>query len=147
MKLNIRDQAPDFQSTDQNGKIHELSAYAGKWLLIYFYPKDDTPGCTREACSLRDHFNELAKRLTILGVSADTTTSHQKFITKYHLPFTLLADPEKKLITAYGANGLIFDKRTSFLINPDGKITKIYERVNPDTHATEVLTDIANLTQ
>lgn len=142
MKLHVSDRAPDFRAPDQAGKIHELGEYAGKWLLVYFYPKDDTPGCTTEACGLRDNFALLQKLVSVVGVSADSIASHQKFAAKYHLPFTLLADPKKEIITAYGTDGLIFAKRTSFLINPEGKIAKVYEKVNPETHSNEIVKDL-----
>lgn len=145
MKLNTGDRAPDFRAPDQEGKIHELDEYAGQWLLIYFYPKDDTPGCTTQACGLRDNFAMLQKLVRVVGVSADSIVSHKKFATKYHLPFTLLADPQKEIITAYGTDGLIFAKRTSFLINPEGKIAKVYEKVNPELHASEIISDLRRL--
>ncbi len=145
MKLHVGNQAPDFRAPDQTGKIHKLGEYAGGWLLVYFYPKDDTPGCTTEACGLRDNFALLQKLASVVGVSADTIASHQKFAAKYHLPFPLLADPQKEIITAYGTDGLIFAKRTSFLINPEGKIAKIYEKVNPETHSSEILRDLQQL--
>lgn len=142
MKQGTRDIAPEFSAKDQDGNDVSLSSYKGKWILLYFYPEDDTPGCTKEACGLRDNFSELSKHVTILGVSADTVESHKKFIEKYHLPFTLVADPEKKIIHMYGSDEMIFAKRVSFLINPEGKIAKIYDKVKPDTHAREILRDI-----
>lgn len=145
MTLNINDHAPDFSAPDQNGKIHTLKEFSGKWLLIYFYPKDFTSGCTTEACSLRDNFEKLSKLVTIIGVSGDSVDSHQKFTEKYSLPYLLLADPEQKMIKAYGANGLIFAKRTSFLIGPTGKIVRIYNHVDPTTHAGEILEDLIKL--
>lgn len=145
MKLSIGNVAPDFSIPDQDGKIHTRTDYKGKWVLLYFYPKDFTSGCTVEACNLRDNFNELKSLVTVLGVSADGAASHKKFIEKHQLPFTLLSDPERKLISAYGVNGLIFSKRTSFLINPSGNIAKIYEKVNPTTHAGEILNDLHHL--
>ncbi len=119
--------------------------FPGHWTLVYFYPKDFTSGCTTEACSLRDNFAELQKKVTIIGVSADSESSHDKFKQKYSLPFALVADPDKKIIQAYGTDGLIFAKRTSFLINPQGKISKIYDHVNPSTHASQILTDLDQL--
>lgn len=145
MNLEIGDQAPEFEAQDQNGKVHALNEYRGKWVLLYFYPKDDTPGCTTEACGLRDNFTELSKHLDIIGISADTVASHKKFEEKYHLPFTLLADPHKKILQMYGTDGTPFAKRTSFLINPEGKIVKIYEKVKPDVHAQEIVADISAL--
>src|SRR3972149_7738615 len=144
--LKKGDKAPDFKLADQNGKLHSLADYKGSWLLIYFYPKDFTSGCTTEACSLRDNFSRIKDKLQLVGVSADSVESHKNFIEKYNLPFTLLSDPERKAIKSYGTNGLIFAKRTSFLINPQGTIEKIYEKVDPTTHAEEILKDISSLT-
>ena len=145
MTVNINSKAPDFSAIDQNGVPHTLNEYAGNWLLLYFYPKDFTPGCTTEACQMRDHFLELKSQVKIVGVSADSAESHNKFVKKYELPFTLLADPEKKILKAYGTDGILFGKRTSFLINPRGIIVKIYEKVKPDVHAREVLEDMQEL--
>lgn len=143
--------APDFTLPDQDEVEHSLTDYRGQWVLIYFYPKDDTPGCTKEACSLRDEFPTFGKlKAQIFGVSADTVASHKKFATKYRLPFTLLADPEKGMLKAYGVwgkkkfmgreyEGIV---RSSYLVNPEGKIEKVYEKVNPLTHADEVLKDL-----
>ncbi|MBU0750181.1 thioredoxin-dependent thiol peroxidase [Patescibacteria group bacterium] len=146
--------APDFTLQDQEGEVHTLSAYQGKYVLLYFYPKDDTPGCTKEACAIRDVFPDFKKvNAVVFGISADTVASHKKFAEKYTLPFTLLADPEKKAVNAYGVWGLkkfmgreyegVF--RSSFLISPEGKIVKIYENVKPEVHAAEVLEDIRAL--
>ncbi len=144
--LEIHTEAPDFSLLDEKGEKHTLSQYQGKWVLLYFYPKDDTPGCTKEACSLRDHALEYEENdLVVLGVSKDTTESHEKFISKYKLPFTLLADTEQKVIQVYGANGAIGTKRISYLINPDGEIEKAYPNVKPESHAEEVLQDLKNL--
>ena len=152
--LKIGSKAPDFNLPDQSGKQHKLSDYHGQWVLVYFYPKDDTPGCTKEACSIRDNFPDFQKlNIKVFGISVDSIKSHGKFALKYELPFTLLADEEKKTVGDYGVWG---DKkfmghsysgtsRSSFLINPDGKIAKIYEKVKPDNHAQEVLQDVANL--
>lgn len=149
--LHANDAAPAFSLPDQDGKIHALSDYAGKWLLVYFYPKDDTPGCTEEACKFRDSTSQLEKRgLTVIGISTDPVQSHKKFADKYDLPFTLLADTEKKVVEAYGvwAEKSMYGKkymgtlRTSFLIGPDGKIIKVYENVKPGSHAEEILHDM-----
>lgn len=149
--LKVTQKAPAFTLPDQDGVMHSLKDYAGQWVLIYFYPKDDTPGCTKEACALRDEFPAFGKlKAKIFGVSADTVASHKKFATKYKLPFTLLADPEKGMIEAYGVWGkkkfmgreYLGISRSSYLINPEGKIEKVYEKVNPLTHADEVLTDL-----
>lgn len=139
------DKIADFTLADENGKNHKLSDYLGKWVLLYFYPKDFTPGCTKEACSLRDNFESLKEKLIILGVSADSVESHKKFSDKYSLPFTVLSDPEKKVINLYGANGMIFAKRVSFLINTKGAIEKVYDKVNPETHAVQILKDLSEL--
>ena len=143
--LTANVKAPDFKLPDQNGNLHSLSDYKGKWLLIYFYPKDFTSGCTKEACSLRDNFPKLKDKLQIVGISGDSVESHKKFAEKYELPFTLLADPDKKVIKEYGTDGLVFAKRTSFLVNLQGVIEKIYEKVNPITHAEEILNDLNSL--
>jgi thioredoxin-dependent peroxiredoxin len=144
MPLTIQTAAPDFSAVDQNGTTRTLADYKGKWLLLYFYPKDFTPGCTTEACQLRDYFAELTSKVSIVGISTDSTASHAKFSKKYELPFTLLADPDKKMINRYGVNGIVFSKRTSFLIDPFGRIAKIYTRVKPETHAAEILADMAD---
>lgn len=148
--------SPEFSAFDQNGERHSLGAYKGKWVLLYFYPKDDTPGCTTEACQIRDAWNGFAKAgIVVLGVSADSTKSHQKFVTKFKLPFPLLVDEDRKIIQAYGAwgkkkfmgreyEGVL---RISFLINPQGVIVKIYESVKPDGHAEEVLADFKKFVQ
>lgn len=145
MELKVGDKAPDFTALDQHGKQHKLAAYKGQWLLLYFYPKDDTPGCTKEACSFRDEFAELKGKVLVLGVSHDRVESHAKFASKYQLPFTLLSDPQKKIISDYGAKGFLFTKRISYLINPEGKIAKLYSTVSPKGHAKEVLGDYLKL--
>lgn len=140
----------DFSLPDENGKLHSLLDYMGKWVLLYFYPKDDTPGCTKEACGFRDSINEFQKRgIVILGVSKDSIASHKKFHDKYHLNFTILSDPEKEVLKKYKAwgkktfMGRTFDGtlRISYLINPQGEIIKKYEKVNPLVHAAEILKD------
>lgn len=154
MNLKIGQKAPAFKLPDQDDNLRQLKDYAGQWLLIYFYPKDDTPGCTTEACSLRDNFPKFKKGLAaIVGVSVDSVKSHNKFVTKYKLPFTLLADEDKQIVEKYGvwAEKSMYGRkymgtlRTSFLIDPAGKIAKIYEKVKPAIHAEEVLKDIASL--
>jgi thioredoxin-dependent peroxiredoxin len=145
MKLAINSKAPDFSAEDQNGVTHSLGDYSGKWLLLYFYPKDFTTGCTIEARQMRDHFPELKSRVEIVGVSADSVDSHAKFAEEFKLPFTLLADPDKKMLKAYGTDGFLFGKRTSFLIDPRGMIVKIYEKVKPETHVKEILQDFDRL--
>jgi peroxiredoxin Q/BCP len=142
--LAVGSQAPDFELLDQDGQSHKLSSYLGKKVLIYFYPKDNTPGCTAEACALRDNFNELkAKNLVIFGISADTVASHKKFADQHGLPFTLLADPEKKAVALYEADGAMFVSRISYLIDEQGKIMKVYPNVNPLNHAAEIMSDLS----
>ncbi|NUM25374.1 MAG: thioredoxin-dependent thiol peroxidase [Candidatus Buchananbacteria bacterium] len=154
MKLKIGQKAPAFLLPDQNGTLHKLSQYAGGWLLIYFYPKDDTPGCTKEACTIKDNFPAFGElKANVVGISADSVASHKKFAVKYKLPFTILSDEEKKIITAYGVYGkksfmgktFMGIKRTSFLIDPKGTIVKIYENVKPPLHAKEVIDDLKAL--
>src|SRR4051812_31506209 len=127
--------APDFTLQDQNGNEHSLRDYRGQWVVVYFYPKDDTSGCTKEACSFRDGREELERRgLKVFGISADSVASHKKFTDKYGLNFTLLSDPDKTIIDAYGALGeksmfgrkYIGIKRNTYLIDPDGNIVKEY---------------------
>ena len=145
--LKEGDKAPDFSSKDQNGNDVSLSDFAGKRVVLYFYPTDDTPGCTKEACSFRDADDVLrAKGITVLGVSTDSEKSHQKFISKYQLPFDLLADVDKKIVEDYGVWGeksmygrkYMGTFRKTFLID-DGKIVKIFEKVDVAKHADEVL--------
>jgi peroxiredoxin Q/BCP len=148
--------AIDFVLPDQNGKLHKLSDYKGKWILLYFYPKDDTPGCTKEACAIRDAFPNFKKlKITVFGISVDSVESHKKFAQKYDLPFILLSDEKKEVVKKYGVWGkkafmgktFMGTKRTSFLINPEFKIVKIYENVKPEIHAEEVLKDLNSLTK
>jgi len=150
----VGNKAPDFSLQDEKGDTHKLSDYAGKWVLLYFYPKDDTPGCTKEACAIRDEFPDFKKlKITVLGVSVDSVKSHDKFVNKYDLPFTLLSDEDKKVVERYGVWGnkkfmgreYMGTKRMSFLINPEGKIAKVYENVKPELHATEVLKDVKSI--
>jgi peroxiredoxin Q/BCP len=143
----VGSQAPGFNLQDQNGDWHDLTDYDGQWLAIYFYPKDDTPGCTTEACNFRDNIYAFkAINAAVVGVSVDDVDSHQEFASKYELPFTLLADPEGEVCDAYG---VLRDykvgklaSRQSFLVNPEGVIVKHYADVDPDTHTQEVLADI-----
>lgn len=145
MKLVIGDPAPDFKALDQDGVSHQLADYRGRWIALFFYPKDNTSGCISEACGLRDNFHEFTNIASILGISADSVSSHKDFANKYFLPFTLLADTDRKIVKAYGADRVIFIHRTTFLINPDGFISKIYEKVSPTTHATTLLNDLKKL--
>jgi thioredoxin-dependent peroxiredoxin len=146
--LNEGENAPDFTTKNQNGETVKLAGLRGQKVVLYFYPKDDTPGCTKEACSLRDSFDVFKeKNIKVLGVSTDDEKSHQKFISKYNLPFDLLADTEKTLVNDYGVWGEknMYGKkyfginRTTFLIDEDGKIVKIFKKVKVDEHAREVL--------
>jgi len=146
--------APSFKAPDQEGVVRSLKDYAGKWVILYFYPKDDTPGCTKEACSFRDGF-ALYKRagIEVIGVSVDSVKKHAKFVEKYSLPFTLLSDEDKKIVEAYGVWGekkfmgrtYMGTNRVSYLINPEGKIAKVYDKVKPEEHADEVLADVKQL--
>jgi peroxiredoxin Q/BCP len=147
--------APDFSLPDQDGVMHSLHDYAGKWLVLYFYPKDDTPGCTTEACSFRDVREVIAAlgRAEVVGISKDTVRSHKKFANKYGLNFTLLSDPSLETIKAYGAWGLKrfmgreFEGtlRNTYLINPQGQIVKPYLGVSPKEHAAEIIQDLQAL--
>ena len=148
LKLKEGDQAPAFTAMTNGGGKISLADYKGKNVILYFYPKDDTPGCTKEACAFRDHWAEFKKKgAVVLGVSTDPVKSHDKFVKKFELPFTLLADEDKKIVEAYGVfgpkvfmgrkyNGV---HRVTFLIGPDGKIKKIWPKVKPDEHVEEVL--------
>ena len=140
--------APDFSTTDAEGRNIRLKDFRGEKVVLYFYPKDDTPGCTKEACSFRDAFSDFKKRgIKILGVSPDKEASHKKFADKYKLPFTLLVDTDHSIADAYGTYGqkkfmgrtYMGIKRTTFLIDEQGKIKKVFEKVKPDEHAREVL--------
>lgn len=147
-------QAASFSLPDQDGMIRNLSDFRGKWIIIYFYPKDDTPGCTKEACGFRDiHATFQEKNSVIIGISKDSPVSHKKFVEKFTLPFILLSDPSAETIKAYGAwgekkfmgksfQGIL---RKTYVINPSGNIVKIYEKVDPLIHAKEILADIALL--
>ena len=143
--------APDFTLLDQDGKSTSLSQFKGKWVVLYFYPKDDTPGCTIEACSLRDARDDLADLgAEVVGISKDDASSHEKFKAKHSLNFTLLSDPEGSVIESYGAWGpKMFGKvgilRKTFLIDPDGIVRKIYGRVTPEGHGDQVITELKKL--
>ncbi len=153
--LKERDIAPNFKLKDQFGKEHSLKDYLGKWVLLYFYPKDDTPGCTKQACEIRDSWSKFKKiKIVVLGISKDSIKSHKKFAEKYNLPFLVLADEEKKVVTEYGVlkkkkflgKEFLSVERTSFLIDKEGVILKIYKKVNPKNHADLILNDFKNLT-
>ncbi|MEI7688752.1 MAG: peroxiredoxin [Candidatus Nomurabacteria bacterium] len=132
----------DFSLVDQDKVVHKLSDYSTGRVLLYFYPKDDTPGCTKEACMITEVYDDFIKAgITVLGVSSDSPESHKKFKEKYNLPFTLLSDTDKKVIKDYGASSLLFTKRISYLIDK-GVIIKVYPKVDPATHAIEILKEI-----
>ncbi len=142
--------APDFELLDGEGNLHKLSDHKGKMVLVYFYPKDDTPGCTTEACTIRDSYDDFKKMgIVVFGISVDSTKSHKKFSEKYNLPFPLLSDEKKEVVNKYEVWGkkkfmgreYEGTNRVSFLIGEDGKIKKVYEEVKPKEHAGEVLAD------
>jgi peroxiredoxin Q/BCP len=144
--------APSFNLQDQNGEWHALEDYRGRWLAIYFYPKDDTPGCTTEACNFRDNIYAFkAIDAAVVGISVDDVESHKAFSDKYKLPFTILADSDNKTASDYGVlrdyKLLKLASRQSFLVDPDGKIAKHYDDVDPDKHTNEVLEDIKTLSE
>ena len=145
-ELKIGDGAPDFTLFDHNGEEQTLSDYFGKKLVVYFYPKDDTPGCRKEACSIRDNFSLFEENdIIVFGISYDSPSSHKKFAEKYDLPFTLLSDNDKEVAKLYNSNGLIMAKRNTFLIDKDGKILKIYKNVDVTTHTENILSDFSKL--
>jgi thioredoxin-dependent peroxiredoxin len=148
LKLKPGDPAPDFTATTQAGTKVSLADFKGKNVILYFYPKDNTPGCNREACAFRDEFSRLAaKGAVVLGVSTDSVPSHSKFAQKFSLPFTLLSDENKALVQSYGVWGLksfmgrkfVGTRRITFLIGPDGRIKQVWPKVKPAEHAKEVL--------
>lgn len=144
--------APQFQLPDQSGKVQALKDYQGRWVVLYFYPKDDTPGCTQEACTFRDDLNQLtALGAQVIGVSVDDTASHADFAKKYHLPFPLLADKDGKVADSYGAllNLVLakYARRYTFLIDPQGKVAKVYLTVDTSRHSKEVVEDLMKLTK
>ncbi|QBB70009.1 peroxiredoxin [Pseudolysobacter antarcticus] len=143
--------APAFKLQDQHGKTQELSQYKGKWLVLYFYPKDDTPGCTTEACTFRDDVIKLHKAgAEVLGVSLDDVKSHAAFAEKYHLPFPILSDNTQEAAKAYGVlttakSGVSYARRETFLVDPKGVIAKHYKDVDPKENSAQVLSDLADL--
>jgi peroxiredoxin Q/BCP len=143
--LSIGDKAPDFAAMDQDNISRSLKDYVGKWLLLYFYPQDDTPGCTIEACGFRDSYESLSKKVEILGVSADSAESHRTFIQKYQLPFPLLVDTERVLIGLFGADKKSYPSRVTFLIDPEHIIRKIYHGFDATHHAKEIEQDLVHL--
>lgn len=143
-------QAPDFTLPDQDGRQHALKDYRGQWVVLYFYPKDGTPGCTTEACEFRDNIFAFRRvGAVILGISVDSGSSHKAFAEKHHLPFTLLADPEMKTTSTYGLvvgfAGIRFARRDTFIIDPQGRIMKHYESVKAQGHSQAVLSDLKAL--
>jgi len=152
--LKVGRKAPLFALLDQHGNEQKLKSYIGQWNLIYFYPKDDTPGCTKEACMIADVYKDFKRlKVNVFGMSKDTVKSHAKFAEKYQLPFTLLSDPSMETMGKYGAavEKKMYGKtvrgtnRISYLVAPDGKIVKVYPEVDPATHALELLKDIKQL--
>ncbi len=152
--LEVGNPAPAFELQDQDGKIHRLDDYRGQWLVVYFYPKDDTPGCTKEACGFRDASADLtARNAAVLGVSADDAAAHQKFAGKHDLNFPLLVDPEKQMLEAYGAWGekQMYGKRymgvnrITYIIDPEGRVAKAWPKVKADGHAEEVRAALGEL--
>ncbi|MEF8793084.1 peroxiredoxin [Thiohalorhabdus sp.] len=142
--------APGFELVDQDGELRRLADYRGQWLVLYFYPKDDTPGCTTEACNFRDDVPRLRRMETrVLGVSVDSRNSHAAFAEEHHLPFPLLSDRDGEVARAYGSyvglGPIRFAKRNTFIIDPDGSIARIYRKVKPATHSDEVVTAVAEL--
>lgn len=142
--------APDFRLQDQNGKWHAPADHKGHWVVLYFYPKDFTPGCTTEVCTFRDDVAKLRQQgADVLGVSLDDVKSHAEFAAKYHVPFPLLSDADSKTAQAYGVLasklGFKYARRTTFLIDPQGKIAKVYQDVDPEKNSAQVLSDLASL--
>ncbi|MDP4009965.1 MAG: thioredoxin-dependent thiol peroxidase [Candidatus Shapirobacteria bacterium] len=156
MNIKVGKKAPGFCLPDQNDETRCLKDYVGKWVLVYFYPKDDTPGCTKEACGMRDNLSNFNRiDLVVLGISKDSVKSHQKFAKKYNLNFPILADEDTKVNQLYEVwqskkfmgREFIGTVRSSFLIDPEGKIAKIYNNVKPEGHAQEVITDLSEKVQ
>jgi|TARA_Y100000994_G_C15458597_1_gene345816 peroxiredoxin Q/BCP len=154
MGLSEGDTAPNFKLPDQNGDVHEIKDYKEKWLVVFFYPKDNTPGCTKEACNFRDNIKPLeGLGAKVLGVSVDSVKKHANFVAKYDLPFTLLADEEQKMVNDYGVWGLkkfmgreyMGTNRMTFIVDPKGKIAKVYSKVKAATHGEEVLADLKQI--
>ncbi|MEM6835283.1 MAG: thioredoxin-dependent thiol peroxidase [Cyanobacteria bacterium P01_C01_bin.120] len=154
MAVNVGDAAPPFELPDAQGEVVSLAELQGKWVVLYFYPRDNTPGCTKEACGFRDAYSAYQDSdVVVLGVSTDDAKSHTKFATKYDLPFPLLVDEGGAIASEYGSYGLkkfmgkeyMGISRSTFIIDPAGKLAKIYRKVKPEPHAQEVLADIAEL--
>jgi len=154
MTLNVGDKAPSFKLKNQDAKVISLSDLKGKPIILYFYPKDDTPGCTKEACNFRDEFPKFGKmNAEIIGVSIDSVESHKKFADKYKLPFNLLADEKKEVVEKYGVwkeknmygKKYMGIERTTFIINTEGKISKIFPKVKVEEHNKEVMEALKEL--
>lgn len=154
MTVTVGHMAPDFSLPDQDGVIHQLVDVRKQWLVLYFYPKDDTPGCTTEACAFRDllpRFNQ--QRAVVWGISVDSVKKHRKFAEKYQLPFTLLSDEDKTVVERYGVWGekkfmgktYLGIARTTIIIDPQGRVAKVYEQVKPEGHAAAVAQDMEQL--
>lgn len=144
--------APDFELSDQQGQIRRLSEWRGKWLVLYFYPKNDTPGCTTEACNFRDDWLQLQQLgAEVVGISVDTAASHAAFAQKYKLPFPLLADPKGEVAARYGAlsDWLVIKlaRRYTFIVSPEGRIARVYRSVDTDRHSAEIVGDLRQLRQ
>lgn len=153
MVISEGGKAPEFQLNDSTGMTHNLSDYHGQTIVLYFYPKDDTPGCTKEACAFRDSYQDFKDAgVEVIGISPDTEKSHTKFSEKYELPFTLLSDPDHKICNAYGVWGLKKNYgreyegvyRTTFIIGPNGEIKRVFKNVKPSDHVDEVLAEVRN---
>lgn len=151
MDIKVGDKAPNFEGIDQDGNVISLNQFKGKKLVLYFYPKDNTPGCTSEACDLRDNYQSfLSKGYAVVGVSADSIKSHQNFINKYNLPFPLISDIEKKILTAYNAYGekkmygktVMGTLRKTYIINETGIIEQIIDKVDTKNHSKQILKNI-----
>ncbi len=154
MTLSVGDPAPDFAMPDAEGTLVRLADLRGQWVVLYFYPRDNTPGCTKEACGFRDVYSDYqAKEIVVLGVSTDDAKAHAKFAAKYSLPFPLLIDEGGAVASSYGSYGLkkfmgkeyMGITRSTFIIAPDGTLAKIYPKVKPEPHAQEVLADLTTL--
>ena len=144
MPISVGEPAPEFSLSDENGKMHSLSQYRGQKIVVYFYPKDDTPGCTKEACGIRDEFSSFEdNQIVVFGISYDNASSHRKFKKKFDLPFHLLSDEDKSVSKLYGADGTFFPSRKTYLIDEDGKLLKIYDKVNVLNHAEDILRTFA----
>ncbi len=149
-ELGVGSVAPDFTLQDQYGQVQSLADYRGRWVVLYFYPRDDTPGCTAEACAFRDDIRQLKNlQVAVLGVSLDSVDSHRRFADKHALPFPLLADPKGRVAAAYNALWAVgpirFARRHSFIIDPGGRIARIYRSVKPGGHSDQVIRDLLDL--